>query len=174
VRARDEEEFRSFVRDRLAGLRRSAYLLCGDPHTADDIVSTTLAKLLRHWGRVSRLDHPDSYLRRMLVRTYLDERRRPWRRREYANGEVPDTPNLDAPDAGTVDRVTLLRLLDRLPPRRRAVLVLRFYLDLGVEQTAEVLGCAPGTVKAHTHQGLAALRAMLREPVPARTTTEES
>jgi RNA polymerase sigma-70 factor (sigma-E family) len=168
VRVRDEEEFRRFVGPRLAGLRRSAYLLCGDPHTADDIVSTTLTKLLRHWGRVSRLDHPDSYLRRMLVRTFLDERRRPWRRREQLDAEPPEPAGPD-PDDSTLDRLTLLALLARLPPRRRAVLVLRFYHDLSVEQTADVLGCAPGTVKAHTHQGLAALRAML--PSPAREPT---
>jgi DNA-directed RNA polymerase specialized sigma24 family protein len=66
-----------------------------------------------------------------------------------------------------VDRVTLLGLLGRLPPRRRAVLVLRFFDDLGVEQTAEALGCAVGTVKSLTHQGLSDLRAMLGEPVNA-------
>ena len=161
MRAREEREFREFVAVRMAVLRRFAYLLCGDPHGADDIVSTTLAKLFRHWRRVSRLDHPDGYLRRMLVSSYLDERRRPWRR-ERPTDAVPEPPPVPATDV--VERLTLMRLLDRLSPRRRAVLVLRFYADLSVEQTADVLGCAPGTVKALTHQALAQLRTLLAEP----------
>jgi RNA polymerase sigma-70 factor (sigma-E family) len=161
MRAREERAFREFVEVRMAGLRRSAYLLCGDPHAADDLVSVTLAKLLRHWRRVAGLAHPDSYLRRMLVTAYLDERRRPWRR-EQATDPLPEPPPVSPTDV--VDRVTLLGLLDRLPPRRRAVLVLRFFDDLSVEQTAEALGCAAGTVKALTHQGLSDLRAMLGEP----------
>jgi len=159
MRVEDEREFRQFVDARMAQLRRTAYLLCGDPHGADDIVSVTLGKLLRRWGRVSRMEHPDAYLRRMLITSYLDERRRPWRA-ERPTETLPE--RAAAPGDGQVlDRVTLLAVLDRLPPRQRAVLVLRVFNDLSVEQTAEALGCAPGTVKAHTHQGLAALRAML-------------
>lgn len=158
MRAREEREFREFVAARLTALRRSAYLLCGDIHAADDVVSATLAKLFRLWRRVSRLEQPDAYLRRMLVTTYLDERRRPWRR-ERPTDAVPEPPPVPATDV--VDRMALLGLLDRLPPRRRAVLVLRFFEDLSVEQTADALGCAVGTVKAHTHQGLADLRAMV-------------
>src|SRR5690349_18417329 len=123
MRAADERAFRDFIAPRLDGLRRSAYLLCGDQHLADDVVSTTLAKLVRTWRRVARVDHPDAYLRRMLVTSFLDERRRPWRR------ERPVTPLPEPPPvapAEVVDRVTLLGLLQRLPPRRRAVLVLRF------------------------------------------------
>lgn len=167
MRAREEHEFRQFVEERLVRLRRSAYLLCGDMHSADDVVSATLGKLYRQWRRVVRLEHPDSYLRRMLITTYLDERRRPWRR-ERPTDAVPEPEPVPAADV--VDRVTLLRLLDRLPPRRRAVLVLRFFEDLSVEQTAEALGCAPGTVKAHTHQGLAELRAMLSPQAQAVNT----
>jgi len=159
MRVEDEREFRQFVDARLGQLRRTAYLLCGDPHGADDVVSVTLGKLLRQWRRVSRMEHPDAYLRRMLITSYLDERRRPWRAERPT--ETLPSPVVAASDGEVLDRVTLLALLDRLPPRQRAVLVLRFFNDLSVEQTAEALGCAPGTVKAHTHQGLAALRAML-------------
>jgi RNA polymerase sigma-70 factor (sigma-E family) len=158
MRAAEQNEFRDFISVRLVALRRSAYLLCGDPHGAEDVVAATLAKLVRHWRRVSRLEHPDAYLRRMLVTTYLDERRRPWRA-EQPTDVVPERPA--APDIDVVDRVTLLAALDRLPPRQRAVLVLRFFDDLSVEQTADALGCATGTVKAHTHHGLAALRDLL-------------
>jgi RNA polymerase sigma-70 factor (sigma-E family) len=163
MRAREEREFREFVAARMVALRRFAYLLCGDPHGADDVVSVTLAKLFRHWRRVSQLAHPDAYLRRMLVSSYLDERRRPWRH-ERPTEAVPEPPPVPAPDV--VDRLALMRVLDRLSPRRRAVLVLRFYADLSVEQTAEALGCAPGTVKALTHQALGQLRTLLAEPEP--------
>lgn len=160
MRAAEEREVREFVSVRLLAMRRFAYLLCGDPHDADDVVSATLAKLVRRWPKVRRLEHPDSYLRRMLVRTYLDERRRPWRR-ERPTDPVPEPEPGPSPLADVVDRATLLALLATLPPRRRAVLVLRFFEDLSVEQTAEALGCAVGTVKAHTHQGLADLKARL-------------
>jgi RNA polymerase sigma-70 factor (sigma-E family) len=162
MRVEDEREFRQFVDARLAQLRRTAYLLCGDPHGADDVVSVTLAKLLRQWRRVSRMEHPDAYLRRMLITSYLDERRRPWRV-ERPSESLP-SPVVAAGEGEVLDRVTLLAVLDRLPPRQRAVLVLRFFCDLSVEQTAAALDCAAGTVKAHTHQGLAALRAMLGTP----------
>jgi hypothetical protein len=109
-------------------------------------VSATLAKLFRGWRRISRLEHPDAYLRRVLVTTYLDEGRRPWRQ-ERPMAEVSEPPPVPGPD-GVVDRVTLLALPDRLPPRRRAVLVLRFYHDLSVEQVADALDYVPGTVKA--------------------------
>jgi RNA polymerase sigma-70 factor (sigma-E family) len=172
MRAQDEREFREFVAARMIALRRFAYLLCGDPHGADDIVSATLAKLFRHWRRVSRLEHPDGYLRRMLVTSFLDERRRPWRH-ERPTDAVPEPPPV--PPADVVDRLTLLRLLGQLSPRRRAVLVLRFYEDLSVEQTAAILRCATGTVKALTHQALAQLRTMLdqRPPALSRPTMEE-
>jgi RNA polymerase sigma-70 factor (sigma-E family) len=177
MRARDEREFTQFVAARMPALRRSAYLLCGDPHGADDLVSTALAKLFRRWRQVSRLDYPDAYLRRMLMTTYLDERRRPWRH-EHPVESLPEPAPL-VEDTDVVDRVTLLRMLAQLPPRRRAVLVLRFLEDLSVEETAAALRCAPGTVKAHTSQGLADLRAMLgpqetagpqRMPGPHETT----
>ena len=173
MRAREEREFREFVEARLAMLRRSAYLLCGDPHRAEDVVSAALAKVFRNWKRISRLDHPDAYLRRILVTTYLDEGRRPWRQ-ERPMAEVPEPPPVACPD-GVVDRVTLLALLDRLPPRQRAVLVLRFFADLSVDQVADALDCAPGTVKAHTHQGLAELRALwgAESPVLNGFRTEE-
>lgn len=85
----DIESYREYVGARLEPLRRTAYLLCGDWHTADDLVSTALVKLLRHWRRVSAMENPDAYVRRTLLRAWLDERRRPWRR-EAAWAEVPD------------------------------------------------------------------------------------
>ena len=150
--------YREYVASRLDQLRRTAYLLCGDWHTADDLVSTALVKLLRHWRRVSAMDNVDAYVRRMLLRAWLDERRRPWRR-EYARAQVPETAA--RPGYDVADRMAVLALLAELPPRRRAVLVLRFFCDLSVEETAEALGCATGTVKSQTARALDALRTRL-------------
>lgn len=153
----DEASYREYVAHRMDGLRRTAYLLCGDWHTADDLVATALVKLLRHWPRVSAMEQPDAYVRRMLLRAWLDERRRPWRR-EHATAAVPDRA---AGVADTTDRLAILAQLAQLPPRRRAVLVLRFFCDLSVEDTAEALGCTEGTVKSQTARALETLRARL-------------
>jgi len=153
----DTSGYRDYVTARLDGLRRTAFLLCGDWHTADDLVSTALMKLLRHWRRVSAMDQPDAYVRRMLLRAWLDERRRPWRR-ERATAVLPPA------EVSTVDhteRLAVLALLAELPPRRRAVLVLRYFCDLSVEETAQALGCTTGTVKSQTARALQSLRARL-------------
>ncbi|MEV0155330.1 SigE family RNA polymerase sigma factor [Micromonospora sp. NPDC050686] len=155
----DIEGYREFVTARMDPLRRTAYLLCGDWHTADDLVSSALVKLLRHWRRVSAMDSPDAYLRQVLLRVWLDERRRPWRR-ETAWAEVPDRAVRPATD-GTADRLAILALLAELPPRRRAVLVLRYFCDLSVEETARELGCSPGTVKSQAARAIEALRGRL-------------
>ena len=154
----DESGYREFVGTRMDGLRRTAYLLCGDWHMADDLTSTALVKLLRHWRRVSAMEQPDAYLRRMLLRAWLDERRRPWRR-ERSTPVLPERPEQSTGDSA--DRLAILALLAGLPPRRRAVLVLRYFCDLSVEETAEALGCTTGTVKSQTARGLDALRARL-------------
>ncbi|MEH0928761.1 SigE family RNA polymerase sigma factor [Micromonospora sp. CPCC 205558] len=162
----DVEGYRDYVSARLEPLRRTAYLLCGDWHTADDLVSAALVKLLRHWSRVSVMDNPDAYVRRTLLRVWLDERRRPWRR-EAAWAEVPDRPLAAGATEGAADRLTILALLAELPPRRRAVLVLRYFCDLSVEETAQELGCTPGTVKSQSARGIEAMRARLA-PTPDR------
>jgi RNA polymerase sigma-70 factor (sigma-E family) len=173
VRADEERNFREFVSARIPSWRRSAFLLCGDPHRADDLVSTATCKLFRHWRRISRLHAPDAYVRRIVVTAWLDEGRRPWRR-EWSTDRLPDQAAAGAPhDAVVTDRIVLLELLDRLPRRRRAVLVLRFLDDLSVEETAQILGCAPGTVKAHTSRGLADLRALIGPEFAAAETYEE-
>ena len=156
----EELAYRDYVTARMEVMRRTAYLLCRDWHTSDDLVAITLGKLYRHWHRVSDAEHLDAYVRRILVRTWLDERGRPWRREEPAD-EVPDL-SVSQP-VQVVERAGLLDLLETLPPRRRAAVVLRFYCDLSVEETAEVLGCSTGTVKSQTARGLEALRARIAE-----------
>jgi RNA polymerase sigma-70 factor (sigma-E family) len=152
--AADEAAYREYVTHRIDGLRRTAYLLCGDWHTADDLVSTALVKLLRHWRRVSSMESPDAYLRRILLRAWLDERRRPWRR-EHSTAWPPDGP---ARSDDPTERMHVLALLAELPSRRRAVLVLRYFCDLSVVETAEALGCTEGTVKSQTARALESLR----------------
>jgi RNA polymerase sigma-70 factor (sigma-E family) len=157
----DVDGYREFAAARLDQLRRTAYLLCGDWHTADDLASTALIKVFRHWHRVSEMDNPDAYLRRTLLRAWLDERRRPWRR-EHATDPLPDrAAAASAGTDGVADRLTILALIAELPPRRRAVLVLRYFCELSVEETAEELGCSTGTVKSQTARAIQALRARL-------------
>ena len=163
--AADEAGYREYVIHRLDGFRRTAFLLCGDWHQADDLVSIALVKLLRHWRRVSVMEQPDAYVRRVLLRAWLDERRRPWRR-ERPMEAVPDQAADPANVNAYVERTAILSHLAELPPRRRAVLVLRYFCDLSVEQTAAALGCTEGTVKSQTARALDTLRARLVD-VPA-------
>lgn len=154
----EEAGYRDYVTARMDPLRRTAYLLCRNWHTADDLVAITLGKLYRHWHRVGDAEHLDAYVRRILVRTWLDEQGRPWRR-EHPTEELPE---LAAPPAQTVvDRAAVLDLLDSLPAGRRATVVLRVYCDLSVAETAEILGCSTGTVKSQTARGLETLRARI-------------
>jgi RNA polymerase sigma-70 factor (sigma-E family) len=155
--ASDVGAYREYVTARLEPLRRTAYLLCGDWHTADDLVSVALTKLFRQWRRVAAMDNIDAYVRRTMLNAWLDERRRPWRR-EQPTGEVPDRW-VSGPDSAR--RIALMAYLAELPPRRRAVLVLRYFCDLSVEETADALCCSAGTVKSQTSRALDTLRGRL-------------
>jgi RNA polymerase sigma-70 factor (sigma-E family) len=156
VKRSEEAAYREYVTSRMSVMRRVAYLLCRDWHTADDLVAITIGKLYPHWSRVAAGTGVDAYVRRILLRTWLDEKRRPWRRREEPTEHLPEM----AADARLRidDREQLLELLDGLPPRRRAAVVLRFYCDLSVDETAEILDCTAGTVKSQTARGLDTLR----------------
>jgi len=155
----DDAGFRDYIGSRLDRLRRTAFLMCGDWHTADDVVSTAVLKVYQDWRRISRMEHLDAYVRRAVVNAWLDERRRPWRRER----SVPELPPRAHPadDHSVHDRIAILEHLDALPARRRAVIVLRFYCDLSVEETAQVLDCSPGTVKSQTARALDTLRASM-------------
>lgn len=160
-RREHDDEFIAYYTARAARLRNTAYLLCGDWHLAEDLTQATFTKLYRAWARVDRHDALDQYARQVLLRTFLDERRRPWRRERPA---APDDAVLDitAPEVrGSEDREVLRNALQLVPKRRRAVLILRFWADLPVEQVAEILGCSAGTVKSQTSRGLADLRGAL-------------
>jgi RNA polymerase sigma-70 factor (sigma-E family) len=157
----DESAFRAYAVSRRPALRRTAYLMCGDWHQADDLVQTALTKLFVAWKRVRSDEQPDAYTRRILTRCYLDERRRPWRRETSV--EVFDEPAV--PVRSTEDALDLRAALDRLPARQRATLVLRYWADASVAETADALGCSEGTVKSQTARALTNLRALLGDPV---------
>lgn len=161
----DEANFRDFVSAQMDSLRGLAYLTCGDWQLAEDAVCTVLAKLYTRWTKVNR---PDSYARTMVVRAAIDEVRRPWWRRERTvSDSLPEPPVTDLTPA-VVDRVAVLAALRRLPVHHRAALVLRFLEGLSVQETADALGCAEGTVKSHTSRGLATLRQLLDIAEPGR------
>jgi RNA polymerase sigma-70 factor (sigma-E family) len=147
-----EDDFRELYVARAAALRRTAFLLCGDWHQAEDLVQVSFAKLYAAWRRV---DRPEPYLRQVLVRSWIDETRRP-HRRERPSADLPDGPT--SPGSSFEDRQLLKAALLRVPPRQRACLVLRFFDDLSVADTARALGINENTVKSQTSRGLDALR----------------
>ncbi|HEY0636382.1 MAG TPA: SigE family RNA polymerase sigma factor [Pseudonocardiaceae bacterium] len=157
-----ERQFRDFAAARSAPLRRFAYLLCADWHLAEDLVQSAFVKLYRAWPRVQRRDTVEHYARQAVLRCWLDERRRPWRRTELRDGVVPDVRDRAADVAGAGQgawtRDVMLRALAEVPPRQRAVLVLRYWEDRPVAEVAAVLGCSEGTVKSQAARGLDTLR----------------
>lgn len=153
-----EDEYREFVTSRLDRLRRTAYLLCRDWHSADDVVSITLTRLYRTWERAREAANLDAYVRTMLAHAFIDESRRPWHR-EDSTDSPPDLAAPVPPEPPVVDRSALAAWLTALPPRQRAVVVLRFYCDLPVAAVAAVLGVSEGTVKSQAARGLEILRA---------------
>ncbi|GAB2825317.1 SigE family RNA polymerase sigma factor [Lentzea nigeriaca] len=152
-----DREFGEFVDARALVMRRTAYLLCGDWHRAEDIVQTALIKLYVAWSRV-RKDSVDAYARKVLVRTAVDETRRGFFQRERTVDVLPEAAVTD--DSADFD---LRQALDALPPGQRAVVVLRYWEDLSITETARILGRTEGTVKSQAAKGLAALRDLLED-----------
>lgn len=152
-------DFASYAAARRVVLRRTAYLLCGDWDRAEDLVQDALARLFVHWRRASRADDLDAYVRRTLVNAYLTDQRRPWRR-ALVTDVVPEQV-VPAPEPSARD--ALRRALDDLGPSQRAAVVLRYWEDLSVEQTAAAMNCSTGNVKSQSARGLARLREALRQ-----------
>lgn len=157
VAIEDDAGFREFVTRQRGVLLRTAYLLTGDHGHAEDLVQTALLKTYRHWARVAAKGDPTAYVRRVLVTTATS-----WRRRLMSTEQVMDA----VPDAGYEDRylersAAVLAALRSLPPRMRAVVVLRFFEDHSEAVTAELLGCSIGTVKTQTSRAMPRLRAAL-------------
>ena len=166
----DDEDYVAYVRARLAALKRLTYLLCGDEHRADDLLQEALTKLYLRWRTARNADHLDRYVRAIVVRTHIDETRRPWFRVRLF-GTVPEQRVSPAgPDAEA--NATLRLALSRLPAGQRAVIVLRYLCDVPVNEVAPILGCSTGTVKSQTSHGLAKLRHLLDERDFATTARE--
>jgi len=144
-------------------LHREAYRLCGDWHEADDLVQMTLYKVYGRWNRLTRRDELLAYTRQTLYRTYVSDRRRLRWKCEISYADLPERP---ADDHRSVDdRISLVAAMDHLGPRQRAVVVLRFWEDLSIEQTATMLACSKGTVTSQTHRALNTLRTVLNQLV---------
>jgi RNA polymerase sigma-70 factor (sigma-E family) len=161
-----DQEFSEFVHGSWAGLYRTAYLLVGDPGLAEDLVQTALAKTYAAWPSVRDVRAAPGYARTTLVNTAAS-----WFRKRSWRNEVPTVslPEVSHEHDPTV-RPAVLEALAHLPPRQRAVVVLRFYEDLSVAETAQALGCSDGTVKSQTSKALDTLRRLLGEAVVPLTT----
>jgi RNA polymerase sigma-70 factor (sigma-E family) len=162
-----DADFLSWVATSRDGLRQTAYLLCGDWFLADDLVQDALTRLFGVWGGVSASGSPGPYVRRILVNLYLDHRRRP-SRREVPLAEPPDMGSVERPSPVDGDRDRLMAALRQVPNGQRAVLVLRYWEDLSIEQTAQIVGTSASTVRSQASRGLDTLRAALQpDPVTA-------
>jgi RNA polymerase sigma-70 factor (sigma-E family) len=151
------EGFQEFVAARGGALSRTAFLLAGDHHAAEDLVQSALAKAAARWWQIRDGGQPEAYVRRIMINEQIS-----WWRRRPAR-PVAEVPERAGPDGGqrVLDRIVLDQALDRLSPRQRATVVLRFYEDLSEADTASVMDCSVGTVKRYTHEALTRLRESL-------------
>ena len=148
-----------YVRGQWPALVRYATALCGDPAEAEELVQSALVRVALRWPFVRDKDNPDGYVRRAIVNGYLTTWRR-LRSRETPVAELPETATAGDGTAGVDEVMTVRRALAGLPPRQRAVLVLRYLEDRSEQETAELLGCSVGTVKSQASKALAKLRSV--------------
>ena len=163
-----EDEFAEYAEAASAGLLSTAFLLCGNWHAAEDLTQTTLAKVFAAWRRIRHQEAVHAYARRTLLNTYLADRRKN-RHGEVLTGDpaVFDEPAVEpyTPEL----KITLIDALATLPPKARAVVVLRYWEDMSVEQVAGLLGCSTGNVKSQSARALDKLRALLDGALPGMT-----
>ena len=154
--AESDEQFREFMRGRWPAMVRLAYGLTGDLGHAEDVAQAAFARAYASWGRVARTGDPDAYVRRIVI----NENHSRFRRRRVAESLVDAVPEpLPQPQPDPLSgSAALLRALRRLGPRQRAVIVLRFWMDMSEAETAAALNCSVGTVKSQASRALAALR----------------
>jgi len=153
------------------GLYRLAYLLAGNHADAEDLAQQTLLKVYRNWQRVEASGSPDAYVRRMLTNTFISSRRPVRLRREVLSERLPDVAAVSG-EPGREDRMLLWPHVRDLPPRQRAVVVLRYYEDFSEQQIADALGCSTGTVKSTAHKAIRSLRARLEDATGPTGTPE--
>lgn len=157
-------DYEGWMAAREPALFRLAVLLTDDWHAAQDLVQATLVKMYLAWDRIDRQERVDAYARRVLINEHRSTWRRQWRRREVATELVPEQPTVERTDGGASSEVW--ELLASLPPRQRAVVVLRYYEGLSEIEIAEVLRISPGTVKSQASRALASLRRRVPEVTP--------
>jgi len=151
-----DSEFEEFARASVERLRSSAFMMCRDWHLAQDLTQTALTKVYVAWRRAAQADNTFAYAQKILFRAYLDHRRRR-SSTEAVDGQLPEVAR-----GGTLDlRLTMLDALSRLPRRDRAIVILRYFEDYSVEQTAEILNLTISVVKTQTRRALARLRELL-------------
>ncbi|MBB5873103.1 RNA polymerase sigma-70 factor (sigma-E family) [Allocatelliglobosispora scoriae] len=154
-----------FLATRLAALLRYATVLTCDPHLAQDIVQNVLLRAQSRWRRITALDQPEAYVKRMVLNEFLS-----WRRRlanRWVSLPPPEALPTTDPTGAVVERRTLVGLIATLPPRQRAVIVLRFYEDLTDPEIAVLLDCRISTVRSHSSRAIATLRAALADGTAA-------
>jgi RNA polymerase sigma-70 factor (sigma-E family) len=155
-----DEEFDGFMRGRWPAMVRLAYALTGDAGHAEDVAQAAFARAYASWGRVRRAGDPDAYVRQIVINTHRS-RFRKHRVAEELRGDLADTADRQpagAQQQGPEERQALLDALGALGPRQRAVIVLRYWLDLSEAETAAALNCSVGTVKSQASRALATLR----------------
>lgn len=157
-----DEEFTEWMTARQGVLFRTAYLVAGDRQTAEDLVQTAAAKLYLAWDRVSERGNVDAYMRRIIINENNSLWRRPWKKRERVVVDVPESGYVDArtdpEQADPVETAALWSAVQALPPRQRAVIVLRYYQDLSEAEIADSLQISPGTVKSQASRAMSTLR----------------
>ena len=167
-----DADFAAYMAARQPSLLRTAYLLTGDRHTAEDLVQVAFAKLYLSWDKVQRRELVDGYVRRILVNEHSSLWRRAFKRREVVSDALPETHTVDRTDDG--ESAALWAFVQTLPRRQRAVIVLRYYEDLSEAETADVLGISVGTVKSQASRALAAMRSRVHDhPGISRGTARE-
>ncbi len=155
-----QQDFVDFVAARQQALLRFAYLLTSDHHTAEDLVQTALAKTFLSWDKLRDRGALDGYVRRIIINENISLWRRAWKRNERPSDQLPEDVGPDV-DEGRGHLDTLWQVVQALPARQRAAVVLRYYEDLTEAETAAVLGCSVGTVKSQTSRAIAAMRSRL-------------
>lgn len=165
ARPPSDADYTEFVHAVWPKLYRTAYLLLGDHATAEDLVQTALANTYASWRKVRSIDAAHGYARTALMNTAASWFRKKGWRNELPTEVLPDPSTDDDP----TDRPALLDALKSLPRGQRAVVVLRYYEDLSVTETARALGCSTGTVKSQTFDALTRLRVLLGDAVVPST-----
>jgi RNA polymerase sigma-70 factor (sigma-E family) len=159
------EDFTAFYVATWPRLFRTTYAVAGDRQRTEDALQAAFAQAWSRWSRVSAADDPTAYVRRMAINEAISGHRRAWTRRETTVPQIPDAPTADD---GLLEHQATWHAVLRLPPRQRAVVVLRYYEGLSEREIAEVLGCRPGTVKSQASAALASLRTLLDETERSR------